>query len=226
MSQLPINPRIPDKRTCSLHMSYYMSLMLIHRPFTRKGIEVEIRRLALRSISTAADAFTRLIKLFRKMHSFIGMPFILVHHVLTAAISHLFNATSADLRLRRVSANGVRAAMGALEELTQTWPTRGSHAIRIVQELAARWSVVYALPIHLSYPLAHSETNASEGQEPLEPDVDSESNDFGPIDHGLNAMPGSGFDDVFGNNSAFLAFFDSTDEVFSTTAMDLPWDTE
>lgn len=153
VEQFPINAQEPNKHACLLHLSYQMSLTLIHRPFLRESHDRQTRHLALRSITASADAFARLIKILKRSFDISRMPFFLVHHVLTAAVSHLFNATTSSPRLRRMSVSGVRVCIEALEELRKTWQVRASHAIHVVQELAARWKVVSALPIHLSYPL-------------------------------------------------------------------------
>lgn len=138
---------------CLLYSSYYMSMMLIHRPFLAVSHTDTVRRVAFRSMTTAANASTKVLRTLINSSEMSKMPFPLVHHVLTTAVSHLINATSSDDRLRRTSANGLRTCLKALELLQDTWQTRASHAIAAIQELANRWHVVTALPINFSEPL-------------------------------------------------------------------------
>jgi hypothetical protein len=207
-----IDPGTSSKSVCILHMSYHMSIMLVHRPFIRAGTGLEIGRLAFRAIATAASAFTRVLGALRKTHSLVCMPFILIHHVLTATISHLFNATSANVRLRRVSVKGAKVCIQAMEELSQTWPDRGKQAIRLAQELAARWMVVSALPIHLSYPLVRDEHEYC--PTPIESGTSHRVNPAEAIDLDLRFMDVRSFEDVFDVDPSILASLEDADDIF------------
>ena len=146
---------VPTTAACLLYTSYYMSMILIHRPFLVILHTDTVRRVAFRTMTTAANASTKVLRNLMHHHSsatISNMPFPLVHHVLTTAVSHLINATSSDDRMRRTAANGLRTCLKALELLRDTWQGRASRAIAAIQELANRWRVVTALPINFSEP--------------------------------------------------------------------------
>jgi hypothetical protein len=155
----------PSAAACLLYTSYYMSMILIHRPFLGVSHTETVRRVAFRTMTTAANASTKVLRNLMPHHSpetISKMPFPLVHHVLTTVVSHLINATSSDDRMRRTSASGLRTCLKALELLEGTWRARASRAIAAIQELANRWHVVTALPINFSEPLVGSVANMDE----------------------------------------------------------------
>jgi hypothetical protein len=155
----------PNAAACLLYTLYYMSMILIHRPFLGVSQTDTVRRVAFRTMTTASNASTKVLRNLMHYHSpeiISKMPFPLVHHVLTTAVSHLINATSSDDRLRRTSASGLRTCLKALELLEGTWRARASRAIAAIQELANRWHVVTALPINFSEPLVGSVANMDE----------------------------------------------------------------
>ena len=163
---------IPSAAACLLYTSFYMSMILIHRPFLGVSHTDTVRRVAFRTMTTAANASTKVLRNLMHHHSpesVSKMPFPLVHHVLTTAVSHLINATSSDDRMRRTAANGLRTCLKALELLRETWQGRASRTIAAIQELANRWHIVSALPINFSEPLvdqvAHTGNELRHGQD-------------------------------------------------------------
>ena len=140
------------KSAIFFQMSYQMSLLLIHRPFLREDNQSTSFRLALRSMTGAASVMVRVIQIYRKSHKFQDAPPHVAHHILTASITHLLNTTSSTERLRRQSVGRFRICVQALEDMQMTWK-RARRAIQMLQELAKRWNVVSALPMHLSHPI-------------------------------------------------------------------------
>jgi hypothetical protein len=130
-------------------MSYQMSLILIHRPYLREPSDSASYRLALRSMTTAATTMVSLIRAYQKLDGFARAPFYIVHNILTAAIMHLLSSTSSETTLRQQSITQFRVCVTALEHLQHTWP-RAQKSISLLQELANRWNVVFALPMRLS----------------------------------------------------------------------------
>lgn len=143
-------------RAVTLHLSYHTSMMLIHRPFIRMSEDVPqaLRTLSLEAATTSAATLTRIIQRPDLAPSIPMLPFFTVHHVLTAGICHLFNVTAKDARLRRTSARRVKQCVKAIEQMAEQWTVRAEQALSVLRELAARWKVVWALPMHLSSPLA------------------------------------------------------------------------
>ena len=143
--------------TVTLHLSYHTSVMLIHRPFLRpsEGMPDALRDLSQEAVTSSAASFTRIIRSPDISPRIPLLPFFVVHHVLTAGICHLFNATSTtDAKLRRTSGRNVKDCAEAIERLAETWPERAGQALKVLRELATRWKVVWALPMHLSNPIA------------------------------------------------------------------------
>lgn len=136
-----------------LHLCYHMSVTLLHRPFLQFGNDRTTRHLALRTITTAAEASSKIIKMLMATSDASKLPYFVIHHILTAALSHLLNATCADSKIRQKSVNGLRTCLNALEALCETWPSTAVKSLYEIRRLAARWKVVSALPMHLSHPL-------------------------------------------------------------------------
>lgn len=151
----------------TLHLSYHTSVMLVHRPFLRHSEDIPeaLRRLALSSTNSSAVAFVKLIRSADVAANMAKLPFFVVHHALTAGICHLFNATSNNPRLRRTSGRAVKSCAEAIEALAKRWHVRAEQALKVLRELAARWKVVWALPMHLSYPVAQDETEEMPGSD-------------------------------------------------------------
>lgn len=134
-----------------LHMSYNMSLMLIHRPFLKEPTQSKSHRLCVRSMSTAAAAMVRLINEYKKIADFDKVPPFVPHSVLTAAITLLLNATSKQQPLRDQSIQRFRVCYNALWEMRARW-IKARKAISLLQQLAHRWEVMLALPLQNGFP--------------------------------------------------------------------------
>jgi hypothetical protein len=164
-SRLNLKRESDTPSTVFFQMSYQMSLILIHRPYLRESTESGLRHLAIRSMTAAATSISRMIRSYKKTRSFNRAPSYAVHHVLTAAIMHLLSSTSSQASLRQQAVPRFRICVEALEEMQNTWP-RARKSVTLLQELAQRWAVVYALPMRLSYPAGffsseHPADNAS-----------------------------------------------------------------
>ncbi|KAF7953305.1 hypothetical protein EAE96_006516 [Botrytis aclada] len=147
--------------TISLRMTYHMCLILVQRPLLREDSNGALYRMAVQSSNSSAVAITNLLRDYRKAGCLRTAPFVVVHHVLTAAIMHLLSVTYSNGTLRKRSITRFRECIEALGEMKYAWK-RLRKAIALLQELAHRWSVVFALPMRLSYPLpAHSQNDIS-----------------------------------------------------------------
>ncbi len=134
-----------SKSALILHMSYYMSHILVHRPYLQEPPHSQPYQLPARSMSTAAGSMVRRLREFQKFHSFNKSPPLLVHHVLTAAVTLLLNATSTNSPLRGPVAR-FRVCFGALEAMQRRWP-RAKKAVNSLRYLASRWNVQSSLPM-------------------------------------------------------------------------------
>lgn len=135
-----------------LHLSYHASLILVHRPFLHADNDWQTRCLALRTTTTAADASSRIVKMLIASSESSKLPYFVIHHVLTAALAHLLNATCDDSRIRQRAVTGVRICLRALEILCQTWRNTAARSILEIQRLAAKWKIGSVLPRHLDRP--------------------------------------------------------------------------
>lgn len=147
-----------------LHMSYYNSSLLIHRPFLRQaaegpqelqGYESINAQMAARSVREAAKAFAQLARLHhRRIGDFRQAPPFLIQHLLTAGMIYLSQATAAGRQgAGRRPCNGLKECLAALEAMQESWPLKAHRAIDALRQIAYRWSVVWALPMHLSHAL-------------------------------------------------------------------------
>ncbi|KAL2848586.1 hypothetical protein BJY01DRAFT_233883 [Aspergillus pseudoustus] len=168
--QLSTNTTITTTQTLSilyLHISYHMSYILIHRPYLKDAAQNNptIYRLAIRSVSTAATSIVRLLRIHTKILPFSQMPPFIVHSVLTAAMTHLCNATSTHQALRSQATAHFRVCFGALVEMQSRWVS-AKRAVRLLRGLARRWRIMGALPLRYGFGIG---ANGEEtGQEVLE----------------------------------------------------------
>jgi hypothetical protein len=134
-------------------VSYHAALLLIHRPFLNEPAGSVTLGLALRSATSAASSISRIVRNYRAHVGFKSVAPQIMEYVLSAAVIHLLNATAGRTKLGRQSANGLKNCLEALESMDTKWRLRVNRSITRIQELAHRWKVAWALPLHLSYPL-------------------------------------------------------------------------
>lgn len=144
-----------------LHLSYHMSLTLLHRPFLQAEHDRQTRWLALRTTTAAANASSKIIKTLMGSSDGAKLPYFVTHHIMTTALSHLLNATCHDNKTRQKSVNGLRVCLSALETLGGTWSNATAQSLYEIRRLASRWKVVSALPMHLSHPLNEDHPDGS-----------------------------------------------------------------
>ncbi|KAF9876404.1 hypothetical protein CkaCkLH20_06347 [Colletotrichum karsti] len=150
------------------HLAYQMTILITMPPFLRifatisqasttssantTGQNSEFMLLVLRSLTAAATATSRLVRTYRRAHGFEtpANP-VIIHHLLSAAIVHLMNATSWTPALRHQSTYWLRQCLELLRELQVAWPVRAVKSITVIRVLAQRWGVMRALPIEFSY---------------------------------------------------------------------------
>lgn len=177
-----------------LQLSYNTALILIHRPLLNEASDSSAGRFALRSATTAAASISRIIRIYRKTRSFAISGPQVADYILTAAVIHLLNATAGKTQLGRQSANGLRSCLDALSEMQTRWAHRTEGAIRRIQELAYRWSVVWALPIQFSQP---------------------------PVTN-VDTVNSSGLESVY-DNMGLIQNFDTLDDMATDGAMQALW---
>lgn len=138
-------------QSCFLfQLAYHTAILLIHRPFLNEPKGSETLSFALRSATNAAASIARIVRAYRKFRGFADANPQTIDCILSAAVIHLLNATSGRNSLGKQSANSLRGCLNALEEIQNTSLPQARRAIRQLQELANKWKVVWALPIHLS----------------------------------------------------------------------------
>ncbi|THV51220.1 hypothetical protein BGAL_0118g00030 [Botrytis galanthina] len=138
-------------------LAYYTAILLIHRPFLNEPKGSETLSFALRSATNAAASIARIVRAYRKLRGFADANPQVIDYILSAAVIHLLNATSGRNFLGRQSANSLQSCLDALVEMQSTWMPQASRAIQEIQELAAKWKVVWALPLQFSQPLTERE---------------------------------------------------------------------
>jgi hypothetical protein len=136
------------------HMAYQMAILVTMPPFLRLFAAASsdqmaagnVMPLVLRSITHAALAMVRLVGIYRKIYTLRNATPLLMHHLLSAAIVHLMNTTTGSVPLKRHSTRLVRACVDLLADLSKTWPVRSNKSIKVIEVLAQRWGVGFALP--------------------------------------------------------------------------------
>ncbi|KAF7940297.1 uncharacterized protein EAE98_000424 [Botrytis deweyae] len=138
-------------------LAYHTAILLIHRPFLNEPKGSETLSFALRSATNAAASIARIVRAYRKLRGFADANPQVIDYILSAAVIHLLNATSGRNFLGRQSANSLQSCLDALVEMQTTWMPQASRAIQEIQELAAKWKVVWALPLKFSQRLPEKE---------------------------------------------------------------------
>lgn len=116
------------------------------------GSNSEYILLVLRSLTAAATATVRLVRTYKKSLGFDIPPNpVIIHHLLSAAIVQLMNATSNTKSLRNQSTYWVRQCLELLRSLGVPWPNRAERSIKVIRVLAQRWGVTASLPLDFSY---------------------------------------------------------------------------
>ncbi|EPE27009.1 Zn2/Cys6 DNA-binding protein [Glarea lozoyensis ATCC 20868] len=133
-------------------LSYHAALLLIHRPFLNEPTGSVTLGLALRSATSAASSIARILRNYRTHPGFKSVGPQVQEFVLAAAVIHLLNATAGRTKLGRQSSNGLRSCLDWLEGMDSKWRVQVNRSITRIRELAHRWKVAWALPLHLSYP--------------------------------------------------------------------------
>ncbi|KAK8190294.1 hypothetical protein IWZ00DRAFT_492179 [Phyllosticta capitalensis] len=154
-----------SKHVLFFHLAYQIALLITLPPFLRcfaspnapKNIEGKgnVMVLILRSLTSAASTTVRLVRMYRDLdpdHWTAAKPNpVIIHHLLSAAIVQLMNATSSSASLRRRSSRGLRLTMDMLTHLRVPWRVRADKSIKVIRVLAQRWGVLGSLPLNLSY---------------------------------------------------------------------------
>ncbi|PYH77898.1 hypothetical protein BO82DRAFT_405767 [Aspergillus uvarum CBS 121591] len=131
----PEKSSLPFRRVNYLHMSYYDSSLLIHRPFLRQAAEEQqglrshesiSAQMATQTVRDAAKAFAQLARLHhRRIGDCRQAPPFLIQHLLTAEIMFLSQATAAVKQgAGRRPCNDLKECLAALEEMQESWPLK------------------------------------------------------------------------------------------------------
>ncbi|RAH42164.1 uncharacterized protein BO95DRAFT_476086 [Aspergillus brunneoviolaceus CBS 621.78] len=151
-----------------LHISYHMSHILIHRPYLKQATQrSSMYQLCVRAMSTAAASIVRLLREYRKVAPVDHMPPFVVHSVLTAAVTHLCNATSTYQALRSASTAQFRVCFHVLWVMQQRW-VKARRAICLLRQLARRWQVMGALPLQHGFSAVSNPREEAPEEEQLE----------------------------------------------------------
>lgn len=115
--------------------------------------EGNVTVLILRTLTGAASTMIRLTRMYRDLGEWTTAkpnP-VIIHHLLSAAIVQLMNATSSSPSLRKSSSRQLRMCMELLTQLRGPWRPRVDKSIKVIRVLAQRWGVLGALPLDYSY---------------------------------------------------------------------------
>ena len=174
----------PDatKPVIFFHLQYHMAVLVMISPFLRTSPRTADHSnegnpesgtdtaLVLRSITSSASESIRLCRVLRDKYSLSSAHSIIAHHLLSASLVHLMNATSSSAKLRRQSVFWLRSGMEMLEQMRVVWPTRADRSIMLLRVLAQKWKATGALPLRFSGPIDYSTSKETghEGEESQE----------------------------------------------------------
>lgn len=140
-------------------MAYHAAVLLIHRPFLNEPAGSFTLNFAMRCATSAAASISNIVRNYSKTAEFCIVAPQVIDYIMSASVVHLLNATSGRTALGRQSANGLKTCMNTLLDLQPKWKGRAQLSIRRIQELAAKWEVVWALPLQASQPLEEQQTS-------------------------------------------------------------------
>lgn len=151
--RLEITRGIQPKPVLLFHMAYQMAILITMPPFLRlfAALKAEQNQLSqalslvLRSITSAAGSMVRLVRGYCNSYGYKRANPLLIHHILSASIVHLMNATATSASFRGHSTRMVRQSVSILEGLNPYWPLRCQKSIETIRALANRWNVGFAL---------------------------------------------------------------------------------
>lgn len=131
-----------------------MAILITMPPFLRLFVSLEGEQnqvsqamsLVLRSITSAATSMVRLIQKYCRCYGYKYANPLLIHHILSASIVHLMNATASSSSFRGHSTRLVRSCLGLLQGLSPSWPLRSQKSINTIKALAIRWNVKFTIP--------------------------------------------------------------------------------
>ncbi|KAI1860501.1 hypothetical protein JX265_009900 [Neoarthrinium moseri] len=162
--RLDLKGRETCRHVLFFHLAYQMALLITLPPFLRcfcapnadHSGDSEFMLLILRSLTSAASNTIRLVRVYRDAHpeQWRAANPVVIHHLLSAAIVHMMNATSKSTSLRTRSTMWLRVCMDLLSQLKSPWPNRANKTINMIRVLAERWGVLGALPVRFSSKVA------------------------------------------------------------------------
>ncbi|CAG8528580.1 13543_t:CDS:2 [Acaulospora morrowiae] len=113
----PSSDQSSDTTTLCLHIIYYSTLILLHRPYTASNNSSHsVCTSAANAITEIADTMLRRNQLSHSMNP-------VVYCVFTAAVIHIYNATQADRLTSEPAKRNLNKSLEVLEFLKRIWPS-------------------------------------------------------------------------------------------------------
>ncbi|GAA5843186.1 hypothetical protein JCM11251_001678 [Rhodosporidiobolus azoricus] len=118
----PAGTKIPPPHILSLHLQFYSSLILLHRPFIPgQNSKASLGNFPSHSIcTTSANAIANIVTTWRKTFTLRQCPPFLTYPIFSAAIICVYNA-SFDEALAQPAKLHLSRLMSALKEMELTW---------------------------------------------------------------------------------------------------------
>ncbi|KAI9155588.1 Nitrogen assimilation transcription factor nit-4 [Paramyrothecium foliicola] len=153
--------RITPTPVILFHLQYHMAVLVTISPFLRTftsrtapctddSPNSSTAQLVLKTISNSASETVRLVRWYRSNHGFQAAHPIILHHLLSAGLVHLMNATSSSTIMQKKSSQGLHACMGLLDELRGVWPVRADKSLEAMRSLGEKWGVLRFLPVQFT----------------------------------------------------------------------------
>jgi hypothetical protein len=133
-------------------------------------------------MSIAAIEMVRLIREFEKVTQLDKAPLFVPHSIMTAAVTHLLNATSTQPTIRGRSIRHFRVCFNALISMQRRW-VKARRFVSFLQDLAQRWAIMQALPLD-GFP----QTSSLDNEKPTESSYDFTSENISEELQGSSAL--------------------------------------
>lgn len=122
--------RAPTPHLLTLHAQFYTALILLHRPFIpashpkdstgHRSADAPSPYPSHSICTTAANAITNIAQAYSEAFGLRQAPVFLVYYIFTAAILHVYNASS-DPALTLTAKSNLLKCMNSLKEMAPTW---------------------------------------------------------------------------------------------------------
>lgn len=124
-----------DPRVLMLHLSYYVVLLLLHRPYLSTSPEVVMEVSVQQCINASL-----VVDKFNRLHGFSSAPYFASYLILSCATFELFILSNKDDLMKNDASHRLDIFITALLEFGKVW-RRGYKDLQVLASLLDKWGV-------------------------------------------------------------------------------------